>query len=111
MKLRWKVDPEPTGPYSSFQHRSWPQAFYPDGRYAGTLQCSEPYVPQAVRDNSHAPLFLLVNHYNHPQAGNGWRVLRSKASYPTLKDAKEAFARMLDAHPEYQPRSTLNVPR
>lgn len=27
MKLKWYVDPAPTGPYRTFQRRGWPQCF------------------------------------------------------------------------------------
>lgn len=36
-KLKWRVDPAPTGPYRSFSKRAWPSADYPNGATAGYI--------------------------------------------------------------------------
>lgn len=100
IKLKWKVAPEPTGRYRSFETRSWPTAYYEDGTTAGFVisTTKESYIPRLVREGKHAPLELwIVGH------SSGLPSRRLKARFATLEEAKAALPEALAANPQYLP--------
>ena len=107
IKLKWKVMPQPTGPYKSFQPRGWPQAYYPDGNIAGTITNTEGqrYSPYMVRDNSHAPLKVIV--YDYSEGVQKRKHYSSKNTFATVNDAKDALARIIDQNPHFVPKEEL----
>ena len=97
MKLKWKVDPEPTGRYRSFEGRAWPSAEYVDGRLAAFIVCSEDYRPRYVKTGNHPE--LAVKLYDYSGAERVTKVL--KARFATLAEAKAATAACLAANPQF----------
>jgi hypothetical protein len=103
-KLKWKVDSPPVGAYRSFSRRGWPTAEYADGKAAVQLQCEDEYVPRDVKEGKHAPIAVYVADWNiKPEERDKrgafvWRKLKS--TFPTLKEAQAAAAKVVDEHPE-----------
>lgn len=107
MRLKWRVSPEPTGRYRSFEQRGWPMAYYPDGTYAGCLTCPDPYEPWNMREGKHAPITITIARH-HPKSEWGqlgaWTVVRLKATQPNLPAAKKALEDFLGRMTEYHPK-------
>lgn len=112
MKLFWKVDSPPTGAYRSFQTRAWPHAYYgKDGKVAAYISCADEYRPSDVKAGTHKTLKVFVADHSIRRGlppekaaelpGFTWRKLSHE--YTTLAEAKEAAARCLDYHNEFQP--------
>lgn len=108
MKLKWTVDPAPTGPYRSFQGRSWPRG-EANGEAAARILCEDDYRPANARSGEHKPLRVAVAQWNltaEERVGQGafrWRTLKATAA--TLPEAKALAERFFEAHPEYLVRS------
>ena len=106
-KIRWKVSPEPTGRYRSFDRRGWPFAEYADGRSAARIQSEDDYVPSLVREGKHTPLEVYVADYSitpTEEKPAPWKWRRMKSEFATLKEAQEAVVKLLAAHPEILPK-------
>jgi hypothetical protein len=109
MKLIWKVQEAPTGPYRSFEKRDWPVASYDDGTPAGHIRCYNAYIPANVKTGKHGALMLFVADHsvgNDPElkAKHGafrWR--KAKSTFATLKEAKEALLVILEKFPQLKP--------
>jgi hypothetical protein len=100
MKLIWKVDPEPTGPFKSFQSRAWPSAEL-DGELVLQIFCpaKDDYTPAKARgDRAHKPLRVKVTDRRQPMSTWQWRTI--KGEFATLAEAKEAGKKFLCEHPE-----------
>jgi transcription elongation factor Elf1 len=110
-KIKWRVDPPPTGQWSSFSQRAWPSADYVNGDPAASIHCSEEYRPANVKSGQHPPLKVWVADWNIPPEERGkkgrwvWRAM--KGEFATLKEAQAAAAKLIDAHPELH---TLDEP-
>jgi hypothetical protein len=101
--IKWRVDPAPTGPWSSFQTRSWPSAEYSDGRPAGGMQCETEYRPSDAKSGDHKPLKIFLIDYSKPNGNCSWtRTVFSKLA-ATLKEAKERLEEYIKRHPEVMP--------
>jgi hypothetical protein len=114
LKLKWRVDPKPTGRYASFQTRGWPSADV-NGAAAAMLTSSESYQPRYGREDSPRdfvgdPLTIGVRvadwtNWNlgpkkdAAKAAFSWRTL--KLRYSNIADAKAAAQRVLEQHPEF----------
>jgi len=113
-KIRWKVEAAPTGQYRSFERRGWPGASYASGDAAVMIRCEDDYVPSLVREGKHAPLSVYVSHWSvtpeekAKRGGFVWRKLKS--TYPTLKEAQAAAAKVIDEHPELHPEQPAAAP-
>ena len=113
-KIRWKVEAAPTGQYRSFERRGWPGASYANGDAAVMIRCEDDYVPSLVREGKHAPLSVYVSHWSvtpeekAKRGGFVWRKLKS--TYPTLKEAQAAAAKVIDEHPELHPEQPAAAP-
>lgn len=118
MKLKWKVTPKATGPYASFQYRSWPHAEDAQGRMLARIECTkeginrmspgdnlamsyEPYLARADVLPDGKMLRVYVANYCE---GPIFKWMRSKLLYTNLKDAKATAQRILDMHPEFLPK-------
>ena len=103
MKIVWRVNPEPTGFYRTFGRRNWPSG-EGNGVFALSIRCTtaDAYTPDRARGKqSHGPLIVLVTDRRHPTSGEGaWRWRKILGEFATLKEAKEAGAKFLNAHPE-----------
>jgi len=102
MKYKWKVQSKPTGRYSSFEHRGFPEADYEDGRVAALMVCEDEYYPADVKIGKHKPITLKVADYSVTPWK--WRKLVNK--FKTVQDAKNTFERFLKQHPEFIPKSS-----
>lgn len=106
VKLKWKVSPEPTGQYRSFQQRSWPSAEYPgkDDKYAqhaGSLSSVDSYTG---RDSKRKDLDLRVWVADYRDLEASFTNRRLKATAKSVKEGKAMLVAFLDAHPEFQPK-------
>jgi len=111
-KLIWRVQPEPTGRYRSFEHRGWPSAHWKgeQERAAAYIGCKDEYVPKHVKAGTHAPLTVRIARW-HTREGQGptfqWmRVLRQ---FATLEEAKDFAAQFLAAHPTWHPDTCVSL--
>lgn len=97
ISLKWRVDPEPTGRYSSFEKRGFPSADYPGERPAANIRCKDSYLPSVHRDATDLDLELWVAQYYIGEAGNEtfkWRRLVKRAS--SIKEAKEIVSQFIN---------------
>lgn len=101
-KLKWKVQAAPGGRYRSFSFRAWPQLHTADGQLVASLSSEDEYVPGNVKTGTHAPVHATVHDYR--QGSQGRKMLRLKASFETLQEAKDAVERFLARHPEMLPK-------
>jgi hypothetical protein len=113
IKLTWKVADAPTGRYRSFEHRSWPTAWYgkPEAegsRPAAWLRCEDDYTPGRARgEHPHGPIKISIPHHQHPDCkkrGSPWVVFNLTNTASTLVEAKERVQAFLDAHPDWHPK-------
>lgn len=105
MKLVWKVDVAPTGPYRSFQKRGWPDASYgKDGKPAVFLYSASDYTPHAARTGEHSPIEVVVLHHNDPKQPRSWGRYRLKQQATTLAEAKLLAKNWLEQHPDWHPK-------
>ncbi len=102
LKLKWKVDPIPTGPFASFQQRGWPTAYYPgkDEKPAARIDCSDSYVPTNARAGQHDELKVGIADYTVTPWK--WRTLKQRCK--TLSEAKRLALHFLTKYPELQPK-------
>ena len=102
--IYWKVGPAPTGRYRSFQRRSWPIAYYKGSdKPAFFLECADDYEPQAAKTGSHAPIYVVACHHNHPSSPNSWARLKMREPFSSLDAAKAACLAALNEKPELAP--------
>ncbi len=101
IKLKWRVDPPPTGRYRSFEKRSWPLASYPDGSSAFYIRCEDEYTPSSAKNGKHKELTLCVAVYKPEGVGFDWRVVKQR--FTTLTVAKEAAQVLINNHLEWGP--------
>lgn len=102
MKIKWKVSPAETGPYSSFHKRQWPSAHYCDEQesVAAMIVCDSSYSHRRAMSGDHPQLRIaVVNRSTEPRWNWEWSAKR----YDTLNEAKAGVAEVLKAHPEYMP--------
>lgn len=97
IKYKWKVQPEPTGRYRSFDKRGWPEAVTPDGEHLATMHCDDDYTPMFVKKGQHRPIHIRVR----IATDTGWRWGRLKGEWATIEETKEAFARFLEKYPNH----------
>lgn len=110
MKLKWKVDPLPTGKFRSFQTRGWPSAVHAGTEHmAARIDCDDAYKPAKVKTGEHRPLRVRITEWFDPaergtRAAFEWRTLAGE--FATLKEAKAAAQQALNERPEYWPKGT-----
>ena len=106
--LKWKVAPNPTGRYRSFEHRHWPDAEYANGeRPAAAIYCGArwsadydtEYTPERARTGEHAPLRVRIACYDTTP----WKWKTHKQLCATLDEAKALAEKFLTDHPELRP--------
>jgi ribosomal protein L37AE/L43A len=105
VKLKWRIDPAPTGPYSSFQKRNWPSAYYANGSPAAQLICPDPYHPRDAKEGKHASLKVRVADWSQKP----WKWRAVKGEFKTLAEAKAAAARVIEQVPAFIPEGA-NIP-
>lgn len=104
MKLKWKVDPPPTGRWRSFECRGWPTAEYEDGTIAAHIRCEDAYIPSLVKEGRHAPLIIIIYDYSKPNGNCPWTRMKLMKPAATLREAKERVKQYLKSHPEVFPK-------
>jgi len=107
IKLKWKVEPPPTGRYKSFDKRGCPSADYPNGNCAINIYCDDPYIPSNVKEGKHSPLTVRIADYSkpsNPETGEGftWRNLVQR--FTTLKIAKEIAQTAINKYVSMRPK-------
>jgi hypothetical protein len=104
MKLKWKVSEIPTGPYRSFDTRSWPSAEDEEGNSIAMILSDSEYVPKNVKTGNHLPLSLCFADYSVDKVKEGafkWKTLKRK--FNTLKEVKKYMAEFVILYPQYFP--------
>lgn len=96
MKLKWKVNEKPSGTYSSFQKRMWPDAYF-NNEIMVSITCADGYEPRNVKIGNHAP--VKINVTDRRKQYFVWRTL--KGEFSTLKEAKEVAQKFFDKNPEF----------
>lgn len=81
-KIRWRVQPAPTGTYRSFHRRGWPTGEC--GDFFFMIGCEDDYVPARVRSGDHSELSLSV--------GLGSKTFRYSRRFKTLEELKQFAA-------------------
>jgi len=104
LKLVWRVDPKPTGPYKSFEKRQWPSASYSNGSPAFSIACEEVYTPSVAKEGKHGALTIRVA--DHSEHNWRWKTIAQRAA--TLEEAKNIASRFLFRHPKVAPREVQN---
>ncbi len=104
LKIVWRVQPKPTGPYGAFSFRNWPMAEV-GGETAFRIICEDDYIPRDAKAGTHKPLRVNVAQYSttpeqHKKHG-AWRWRLLKGECATLPEAKRLAQRFLDAHPDW----------
>jgi len=101
-KLKWKVQPVPTGRWRSFEKRGWPWAdFHGTDLCAARIDCEDSYHPRNASAGLHSPLIVYVAKYNRDrsngQAAFDW--MRVKRPFSCIKEAKEAATEVIRKNP------------
>lgn len=100
MKIKWKVQPAPTGRYRSFKQRGWPIADYENGKYCASISCDDSYDPRDVKAGTHGELTLsIADHSQTP-----WKRRTASKRFKTLQEAKDALPELLKNHPHFVPK-------
>jgi len=97
MKIKWEVSPAPTGPYRSFQKRSWPVGMFNDNKQRVLLRCADEYVPARVKTGDHAEIEVWLDLWN----GEKTKLVRMTNRCATLQEAKAQASDFLDRRPQY----------
>lgn len=110
IKLTWRVAPEPTGRYRSFERRAWPSAEYKNGACAAYMSHEESYEPSVHRNATDLSIKLHVAVWGLTEGGKWgfrWRVLNKRAS--SIKEGKQIMEDFLNGvgktsavHPDYR---------
>lgn len=106
IKLKWKVEPEPTGKWRSFAQRGWPCAMYDNGKMAISLSCDDEYVPAKVKTGDHSEITVHIADYSSNDGRFTWRKIVKRAK--TLKEAKETAAIAIDILNGFRPEAYRN---
>lgn len=103
-KIIWKVSPEPTGRYRSFQKRDWPDASYEDGKHAGSIECDEEYCPADIKAGKTFELRLSFADYSEGSESLGaWKRKTFKKRFSTIGECKKFLKEYFVAKPEVMP--------
>lgn len=104
-KIVWRVQPEPTGRWRSFQLRGWPQAHVGrNGKLLAMLGCEQDYSPRRAREGNHDPLTIRVCHHRHPKMPQSWVVFVLGRKAKTLDEAKAIVEEFYERHPLWLPK-------
>lgn len=104
-KIKWVVDPKPTGSYASFQSRMWPSAEDANsGSPMFRVDCEEEYTPVKARTNDHGPLTLFIAYRATSTNSFEWR--RVVRKFDTLDELKRHAAQMYKANPSWFEQKT-----
>jgi len=103
MKYKWHVQSAPTGRYRSFERRGFPSAEYEDRNMAAFIGSVEDweYIPSQKQYKS-----LELRFADHSVTPWKWRKLVKRFS--TIQEAKDAFARFIKNHPEFEPKKKVS---
>ena len=105
VKLKWYVQPAPTGLYRSFERRGFPSADYaslPRECAAVKLLCADEYIPSDVKLGKHSEITIRIAFWHEDKQGFEWKTLRTKAK--TLKEAKQYAEDFINTFPQVQPK-------
>lgn len=98
-KLKWRVDPKPTGQYRSFHRRGWPTADVGEHTVA-RVSADQEYIPSNVKRGIHGliTVHLLIR---TPTTKPRWVRLKERAMSLTV--AKELAQDWFNRNPQYLP--------
>jgi len=108
-KLKWKVDPEPTGRYRSFSKRGWPTATFAGTDFpAAQITCEEEYSPSKVKSGDHKELTVYVSDYSSNDGK--WKSKTLVKKFKTLQEVKDSVLLVFKNNPEFLPRELKMTP-
>jgi hypothetical protein len=102
VKIKWEVEPPPSGKWRSFERRGWPSAVFRTEKEhrAAIIHCADEYVPAKVKTGDHAKLAVSIADWRDGHKGE-W--LKMIPRFSTLKQAKEFIAETYAKFPQYLP--------
>jgi len=98
VKIKWEVNPAPTGRFRSFQRRGWPVGMLTTNQRV-LLSCEDDYVPAKVKAGDHRPIKISVDIANPLTGATSLVDLKKQAA--TMTDAKAIAADFFDRNPQY----------
>lgn len=101
MKLKWKVQPTPTGRYHSFNRRGWPEAFLHDQLIAA-FECVDDYYPPSVKAGHHQELKVRIYNYTEGPQKRSTHYLKQRAK--TLEEGKLLVAAFFEKYLAWLPK-------
>ena len=112
LKLKWKVQTKETGRYASFHKRGWPDAEYENGDTAAMITCKDSYSFTKAKSGNHEPLTILLEIITMAILKNMGmpELLKIKATFPNLTEAKNFITGYLERHPEFYPKDFNKKP-
>jgi len=103
VKLTWKIAPEPTGQYRSFEKRPWPKAYFSGGdKPAVSVSCSDRYTLEKAKSGEHAPLVVSVADWSVSKCSFSW--IKIKRNFATMEEVKKAVILFFDHNPHFLPK-------
>lgn len=100
IKIKWLVQPKPTGRYKSFAKRGWPQAWYGEDLVAA-IHADEDYRP-AIAGGLLCPALRVVV-YDYRRGAQLRKSAQLKNRACSVDDAKRLVASFYKAHPDWLP--------
>lgn len=105
VKLKWYVQPAPTGRYRSFAPRGFPSADYKNlsRPYAAVLlHCKDDYIPSSVKIGKHSEITIRIAIWEEQGRGFDWVKLEQTAK--TVSEAKQIAEDFINNNPSVQPK-------
>lgn len=104
-KIKWVVQPPPTGRYRSFFDRGWPSAHYvgtKDEKPAFMIRCKTDYKPHRVKSGDHEELKLYIADWSDKTDGAfKWKLLKRR--FATLAELKATIPDILEKLSGFSP--------
>ncbi|HWV45911.1 MAG TPA: hypothetical protein VN039_07830 [Nitrospira sp.] len=105
MKLKWKVQPEPTGKYRAFEKRGWPYCEDENGRTIAFIQCDDSYSIRKAAGQDHSPLTVLIRcgatSPEERKLHGAFRWRKFKTQFSSLTLAKFHFEQFVKNNPNH----------
>ncbi len=99
MQIKWKVQEKPTGKYSSFEKRGFPEAFYKDGSIAAHIYSDGDDYEYVTKQKEYKSLVLRFADYSVTP----WKWRQFTKRFKTIDEAKKTLSKFLSIHLEVMP--------
>lgn len=102
-KLYWKVSPQPTGRFRSFEKRGFPYAYYKNGEMAARIDANVSYDPSIHRTANDLQISVFVAEWYVREVDSyltfRWR--KAKSVVTSISAAKELVNTLLKSNPNF----------